>query len=73
MIFIFTEVAATDGPVNHERKAALTKIAADTGFSNKTSHSLQPSWIAAHRILKRQLQSSRRGPMHGSFLNPKIL
>ena len=35
MLFIFTEVVATDGPVNRERKTALTKIAADAGFSNK--------------------------------------
>ncbi|WP_205957004.1 BsuBI/PstI family type II restriction endonuclease [Pantoea stewartii] len=35
MLFIFTEVVATDGPVNRERKVALTKIAADAGFSNK--------------------------------------
>ncbi|MBN7122409.1 restriction endonuclease [Erwinia billingiae] len=35
MLFIFTEVVATDGPVNRERKIALTKIAADAGFSNK--------------------------------------
>lgn len=35
MLFIFTEVVATDGPVNRERKATLTKIAADAGFSNK--------------------------------------
>ncbi|MEN3754926.1 BsuBI/PstI family type II restriction endonuclease [Mangrovibacter sp. SLW1] len=35
MLFIFTEVVATDGPVNRERRLALTKIAADAGFSNK--------------------------------------
>jgi len=35
MLFIFTEVVATDGPVNRERKITLTKIAADAGFSNK--------------------------------------
>lgn len=35
MLFIFTEIVATDGPVNRERKIALTRIAADAGFSNK--------------------------------------
>lgn len=73
MIFIFTEISATDGPVNRERKAALTKIAADTGFSNKNLAFLTAFMDRGASPFKRQLQSSRGGPMHGSFLNPKIL
>ena len=33
MLVVFTEVVATDGPVNRERKSALTKLAVDGGFS----------------------------------------
>lgn len=32
MLVVFTEVVATDGPINRERKAALTAIALEAGF-----------------------------------------
>lgn len=35
MLFIFVEIVATDGPINRERKLALSKIAADAGFKNQ--------------------------------------
>ncbi|MRD74189.1 restriction endonuclease [Rhodocyclus tenuis] len=33
MLVVFTEVVATDGPVNRERKVSLTKLAVEAGFS----------------------------------------
>ncbi|MBP1038006.1 restriction endonuclease [Serratia fonticola] len=33
MLVVFTEVVATDGPINRERKSALTKLALEAGFS----------------------------------------
>lgn len=35
MLVIFTEVVATDGPINRERKITLTKLALEAGFSEK--------------------------------------
>lgn len=33
MLVVFTEVVATDGPINRERKAALTALALEAGFN----------------------------------------
>jgi len=33
MLVVFTEVVATDGPINRERKVILTRLAIDAGFS----------------------------------------
>ncbi|MEQ6280841.1 BsuBI/PstI family type II restriction endonuclease [Kluyvera huaxiensis] len=33
MLVVFTEVVATDGPINRERKITLTRLAIDAGFS----------------------------------------
>jgi hypothetical protein len=33
MLVVFTEVVATDGPINRERKVTLTKLALEAGFS----------------------------------------
>lgn len=35
MLVVFTEVVATDGPINRERKVTLTSLAIDAGFSEK--------------------------------------
>ncbi|CAM7222670.1 BsuBI/PstI family type II restriction endonuclease [Citrobacter sedlakii] len=35
MLVVFTEVVATDGPINRERKVTLTRLAIDAGFSEK--------------------------------------
>ena len=35
MLVVFTEVVATDGPVNRERKIALTNLAIDAGFDER--------------------------------------
>ncbi|EOT7966022.1 BsuBI/PstI family type II restriction endonuclease, partial [Shigella sonnei] len=35
MLVVFTEVVATDGPINRERKVTLTHLAIDAGFSEK--------------------------------------
>lgn len=35
MLVVFTEVVATDGPINRQRKAALTEIASEAGFEKE--------------------------------------
>lgn len=35
MLVVFTEVVATDGPINRERKITLTRLAIDAGFCEK--------------------------------------
>jgi len=35
MLVVFTEVVATDGPVNRERKVALTRLAVEAGFGER--------------------------------------
>ena len=35
LLVVFVEVVATDGPITHERKAALTSLALEAGFSEK--------------------------------------
>ncbi|MFJ3055981.1 BsuBI/PstI family type II restriction endonuclease [Herbaspirillum sp. NPDC087042] len=35
MLVVFTEVVASDGPINRERKALLTEVAIDAGFDEK--------------------------------------
>jgi hypothetical protein len=35
MLVVFTEVVATDGPVNRQRKKALTKLAREAGFEDE--------------------------------------
>lgn len=35
MLVVFTEVVATDGPVNRERKIALTNLAVEAGFDER--------------------------------------
>ncbi|WP_343742903.1 BsuBI/PstI family type II restriction endonuclease [Herbaspirillum huttiense] len=35
MLVVFTEVVASDGPINRERKTVLTEVAIDAGFDQK--------------------------------------
>lgn len=35
MLVVFTEVVASDGPINRERKAVLTEVAINAGFNKK--------------------------------------
>lgn len=36
LLVVFIEVVASDGPITHERKAALTSLALEAGFSEKS-------------------------------------
>ena len=37
LLVVFAEVVATDGPINRQRKEALTVVAKDAGFERNTA------------------------------------
>lgn len=69
MLVVFTEVVATDGPINRERKVTLTHLAIDAGFSEKNLAFLTAFMDRSALPFKRQYQNWRGDLMHGLLLN----
>ena len=55
LIVIFTEVVASDGPINRERKLALTNLALEAGFNERQLAFLTAFQDRGHSVFKKSV------------------